>query len=342
MRTLGRGSTDSGEALLRRMESRRRRENILVAILAVLAVLGGGGTILGWFRTPPPGPSDQNTVTLLGQAQLVESFAREFVVTYLSATNDQQERIAQYVSAGQQITLPSTHRQVSDPMVVFSSRKQANGTVEVWTVTVSVRPGNPAAGAASNAKGDNAPRQYYRVGIALTDGLRALSVPAAVEPPARGADMALAYETPCAADTQFAQVASGFVKAYLTGSGDLNRYVALNSGIVAPQPPPFTSVETASVSADEPGCGTSGSTAEVLAMVNPKAADGVAPTLAYPLTLTRTAGQWQVRSVNPVPALRNPMTLVTGQDSSGGGQAQSNTTTTAPSSAAAVPPAKQN
>ncbi|WP_280272202.1 conjugal transfer protein [Nocardia wallacei] len=337
MRTKSR-SGDSGEVLLRQMAARRRRDNIIVTILAVLAVLGGGHAVLSWFDSPPPGPSDETTVGIIGRSQLAQSFAREFVVTYLTASTDQQERVAQYVSAGQQITLPSNHRQVADSQVVHAARKMSAGNVEVWSVTVSVQMGG-ASGAAAAGK-DGPIRQYYRVAVSVTDGLRALAIPTLVERPARGGDLALSYSATCAADTPLAQVAIGFVKAYLSGSGDMNRYTVLNSEIVAPSPSPFTTVETASVTSDDSGCGTTGSTAHVLATVNAKGAEGGIPTLAYPLTLVRNTGQWQVQSVDPIPALRTPLTIVADQTQGGGAPAQA--TTTAPSTAVSVPPARQN
>ena len=388
------GSADSGEALLRRMAVRRRRENVLVAVVAVLAVVGGGHAIVDWFTPPPAAPSDAATVGLIGHSKLAESFARDFVVTYLSATSDQQERIAQYVGAGQQISLPSNSRQVSDPEVVHSTREQAVGNVQIWSVTVSVRLGattaasgnsgsssstgslsssgstgstsssgstgstssssssgstsstgsttgsGSSAGAGSSGKG-GPERQYYRVPVALTDGLRALSVPAAVEAPGQGSDLALTYSASCPADTPFAQVASGFVKSYLTADGDLSRYTTPDAQIVAPAPHPFATVETASVTTDDAGCGTTGSTAGVLVTVNPKGGPGGAvPTLAYPLTLTRTAGQWQVQSLDQVPNLRQPLTVLTDQKQGTGASAA--TTAPATTTAAAVPPATQN
>ncbi|MBY8862728.1 conjugal transfer protein [Nocardia sp. CA2R105] len=348
------------------MAARRRRDNVLVAVLAVLAVLGGGRTILGWFSTPPPGPSDDTTTKIVGRSQLAESFARDFVVTYLSASANQQDKIAEYVSSGQQVTLPSTGRQVSDPAVVFAEREVSNPQLEVWSVTISAKVGKGAGTAvgtsssaaastasssgtttsASNASATAGPgRQYYRVAVSVAAGrVRALSLPAAVDAPGRGSDLALANQNSCSPDTPFGQVVSGFLTAYLTGSGDLSRYTVPNSGMVAPAPAPFVSVETATVSTDTTGCGTGGGTARVLATVNPKATDGASPTLAYPLTMIFSAGQWQVQRIDPLPPLRNPLTVVVG-DATQGPQVQStpsSVATTSPSSAVQVPPAKQN
>lgn len=321
------------------MVLRRRRENVLVAILAVLAVLGGGHAVLSFFSSPPAGPSDESIAKMIGRSQLAESFSRDFVVAYLGADASQQDHIAQYVSPGQQVTLPSAPRQVGDPEVVFAARETAAGDLEVWTVTVSVRPGGSATAASAAAK---TARQYYRVAVSVVSGtVRALSLPAAVDAPQRGTDLALGYQVTCTADSPLGQVAAGFLTAYLTGTADVSRYAAPNSGIVPPAPSPFNTAKTTSVSADLSGCGASGSNARVLAMVDPKGADGASPTLAYPLTMIRAGGQWQVRAVDLIPELRSPLTVVQGSGSSAN-TAPSKPTTTTPSPAVSIPPATQN
>lgn len=316
------------------MAARRRRDNVVVAVLAVLAVLGGGHAILSVFDSGPPAPSDDSTTAIVGHAQLAGSFAEQFVVTYLTSVAGQQDRIGEFVGSGQQVALPTSARQVSDPAVVYVSRTLSTGGLEVWSVTVSVRVGK--AGAATAPEN----RQFYRVGVSVSDGrLRALSVPAVVQPPARGADLALAYRAPCAADTPLAQVATGFLGALLTGNGDVARYTTPDAGLAALKPAPFTGVELVSLSADDSGCGSGGAKAQVLATINPKADTGATASLAYPLTMIRNAGQWQVVSIDPVPALSSPLAVVAGQDSRGGAPP---TSTPSPSSSAQIPPATQN
>lgn len=319
------------------MAARRRRDNIVVAVLAVLAVLGGGHAIFSIFSSAAPARATDPTIGVIGHAQLASAFAEEFVVAYLGAAAGQQERIGEYVT-GQQITLPATGRQVSDPIVVYLARAISSGNLDVWAVTVSVKVGK-GTGAISGA------RQYFRVAVSVADGLRrALSVPAEVEPPGRNADLALAYSGPCSADTPLAQVASGFLTAFLTGNGDVARYTTLDAGISVLRPTPFTGLETASIMADDSSCGTRGTTARVLANVNPKGDGGATATLAYPLTLVRTEGQWQVRSMDPIPALADPLALIVGNDPGRPAPttAAATATTTAPSSSVRIPPPTQN
>jgi hypothetical protein len=332
------------------MVVRRRRDNVIVAVLAVLAVLGGGHAILDFFAADPPPPSDTATPGTIGRAQLAGSFAQQFVVTYLSSVAGQQDRIGEYVGASaQQITLPSTARQVSDPAVVYVARVGSFDTLEVWSVTVSVRvgktgtsgtSGTSAAGTTANNSAAVDTRQFYRVGVSVLNGrLRALSLPALVEPPSRGADIAQAYSSPCTTDTPLTQVASGFLTAYLTGTGDVGRYVTLDSGIAALRPAPFTTVETVAVTSDDNSCGTARSNAQVLVTINPKGDGGAVATLAYPLTMVRDGGQWQVQSVDSVPAMTNPPAVIASQDSHA--SAPPSSTTSAPSTTVQIPPATQ-
>ncbi|WP_406271720.1 conjugal transfer protein [Nocardia sp. NBC_00881] len=334
MRTVGRGPADSGEALLRRMAARRRRDNILVAVLAVLAVLGGGHAILSVFDSGPPPPSDDSTTAVVGRSQLAGSFAEQFVVTYLTAIAGQQDRVGEFVGSGQQIALPTSARQVSDPSVVYVSRTVSTSSLDVWSVTVSVRIGKTGTG------GTPETRQFYRVAVSVSDGrLRALSVPAVVPPPGKGADLALAYSASCAADTPLSQVAAGFLGALLAGTGDVARYTTPDAGLAALKPAPFTAVELVALTADNAACGSGGAKAQVLATINPKADTGATATLAYPLTMVRNGGQWQVVSIDPVPALSSPLAVVAGQDSHGGAPTSS---TSPPSTSVNIPPATQN
>lgn len=304
----------------------------MVAVLAVLAVLGGGHAVFSFFSADPPPPGDESTITTLGHARLAESFAQDFVVTYLGASAGQQDRLARFVGGTEQVTLPKTAQHVSDPLVVYTTRSLNSGSVEVWAVTVSVNAGRP---------GPNQARHYYRVPVLVSEGrLRALTFPAAIEPPAVGPELAQAYSSPCAEDTPLAQVATGFLTAFLTGSGDVTRYVTVDSGIAPLIPPPYTALATVTVAADNSACGTTGSSARVLATVSPKADSGTVPSLAYPLTMVRGEGQWQVRTIDPMPALSNPLAVVAHQENTPGQASASSTAS--PTTTVSIPPATQN
>ncbi|WP_297628000.1 conjugal transfer protein [Nocardia sp.] len=331
MRTASGQTVDSGDALLRRMVARRRRDNAVIVVLAVLAVLGGGHAIVSMFSSNTTTTTDDASVSAVGRAQLAGSFAEQFVVTYLTSSAGQQDQVGQFVSVDQQMALPSTGRQVVNPQVVYLSRSVSNGTLDVWSVTVSVQVSKNSA-AAPNI------RQYYRVAVSVSGGrLRALSLPAVVSPPSRGSDLALGYSAPCGADSPLAQVASGFLAALLTGSGDITRYTTAEAGIVALQPPPFGDIGSVSVSSDDTNCGAGNGSALILATITPKADGTAVASLAYPLTMVRTEGQWQVRSIDSVPLLKNPLATVVGVGNHGGTASTSSSTLPSSVSAPAVP-----
>lgn len=313
------------------MAARRRRDNIVVVVLAVLAVLGGGHAVYSFFAPEPAPPSDDEMIRVTAHASLAASFAQDFVIAYLSADASDQEALARYVDGTQRISLPKTGAQVSAPLVVYVSRTLDADAVEVWSVTVSVQIGRVASGAT---------RHYYRVPVSVSEGsLRALTLPAVVEPPAIGSDLAQAYSAPCGEETAFAQVATGFLSAYLTSAGDVARYVTVDSGIAALRPAPFTDLSTVTVTAEDSACGTAGSSAQVLATVTPKKDSGSAPALTYPLTMVRGEGQWQVRAIETLPALKEPLTLVVPQGENSGPATGS---TGVPTTTAEIPPATQN
>lgn len=314
------------------MAARRRRDNIVVVVLATLAVLGGGHAVYSFFAANPQPPGDESMITLSGHERLAGSFAQDFVVAYLSAGSAQRDDLARFVDGTQQISLPKTGQQVSDPIIVHTTRTLAAGTTEVWSVTVSVRSGRGQADTA---------RHYYRVPVSVAEGtLRALSLPAVVEPPRIGSDLAQAYSAPCGGETAFTQVATGFLTAYLTGSGDVARYVSVDSGIAALSPVPFTKLTAVSVTAEDSACGAAGNTARILVTVTPEGKSGDTPPLAYPLTMVRGEGQWQVRAIERLPALKEPLSVVVSQG--GNSEPTAGGTTGTPTTTVQIPPATQN
>jgi hypothetical protein len=327
---------DSGKALLRRMAARRRRDNIMFGVLATLAVIGGGATILGWIFPEKSTPAADSTAAVVGHAQLAGAFAQDFVTTYLTTVEGQKDRLAKFINSSTSLHLSRSPRDVSDPAVVYLRRTVATERLEVWAVTVSVRLNGSAQDAADGTGG----RQYYAVAVSLADGgLRALAAPALVDAPATGPDLTTAYTGPCTAETPLATAVSGFLSAYLTGSGDISRYTTANAGIAALQPAPFTALESVAVVSDDSGCGATQSMARALATVTPRDRAGAVATLAYPLTMSRVGGQqWQVQSMDVVPALSDPVTVASGEPTDVIGP----TPSAPPTSAVSIPPAKHN
>ncbi|MBL1079747.1 conjugal transfer protein [Nocardia sp. 2] len=332
MRTANHQIHETGSELLRRMKVRRRRDTLLMITLAVLATLGGGHAILEVFDTEPEPVIYEPPDITTGQAQLVGAFAQQFVLTYLSTPASQRDKLNDFLPQDQQLQLPAAGLQVSDPLVMYSARTITTAELDIWAVTVSVRTNRTTTA--------NDSRVYYRVGVAAARGrLRALALPAVVNPPGVGRDLEFAYTTECTGETPLAQVVSGFLTAFLTGSGDIARYISIDASINVLTAPPFHSAELARLRSTDSSCGNDSASAQVLATVTPKSSGtDTAASLAFPLTVHRNGGQWQVVSIDPTPALANPLTVLAGPGL--GTQAASPSTTT--SSTAPIPPATQN
>jgi hypothetical protein len=340
-------SGDPNAQLLRRMAVRQRRERLMFLALAVFAVIGGLNAIFGvLFGKGPQVEPEAGALRQVGHAELVGSFAADFVERYLGAAAGSERMLTKYVALPQ-TGLPSQAREVSEPSVVYLERTQVAGSVEIWSATVSVRLGDTGANAAQ--------RQYYRVGVSLSAGrVRALAVPDQVAPPDRGLDLSLGYPSSCSPRDPLYTVTSGFLTAMLAGAGDVSRYTTANAGLAALTPAPASSVDTNSVASDNSSCGAQGSTAHVLATVTPHTSGAAWIPLSYPLTLVRDSGQWQVSGIDPVPALTTPLAVVANAESNPGALSGSAAPTTTAAGAdqgggagdsnsdAAIPPATHN
>lgn len=319
------------------MAARRRRENALVVVLAVLAVIGGGRAIFGWLLSDSqPVSTSEITNTMVGHAQMAGAFAEDFVVTYLNSSSGQENDVARFVDT-QQLVLPKVAQQASAPTVFDIKQTDSRGSLEIWAVVVSVRVGSGD----SNASDTSGGRRLYRVAVSQLGGaMRALSLPAEIQPPARGPDVSLGYGTTCMKGTALYDTASGFLGALLTGSGDVSRYTSSGSDIAAVKPTPYAAATIVSLASDDSSCGLRNNGAHVLATVTPQSEDGAAAQLTYPITMVRSGGSWQVQAIDWAPVLRQPIGAVTGN-------ASSVPTTTANSSEATttagdVPPATHN
>jgi hypothetical protein len=92
-----------------------------------------------------------------------------------------------------------------------------------------------------------------------------------------------------------------FLAAYLTGAGEVDRYLAPGVQLTAVSPAPYTAVSVQEVSAVEEAAAAEkvpadGTKVRVLASVEARNATGRWP-LAYELTLKARSGRWEIAAV---------------------------------------------
>ncbi|MBV8965414.1 MAG: conjugal transfer protein [Mycobacteriaceae bacterium] len=278
--------------------------------LAVAALGAAAGLHLLWsvcFGAPTDvvGPAR----TVVNTAAVVSSFAQDYVSVWLTATSSDSLALAQFVTLpGGQLKLPPTPAVViGSPTVVavtFAGRAGRDGAAQVYSVVVGVtqRPYESAAPT----------RALYRVAVLWSGyGARAAGLPARIGGPGPGADGRTAYPVALGVKDPAFQVVSGFLTAYLTKSGNVDRYTTADSLLVglgdAYQSVTLTALSVTAAPARVPG---DGQRVRVLADVSALTSQYAPTQLAYPLTLTGVGGRWCVSAIDVAPAMSGQDDLV--------------------------------
>ncbi|MFB7763704.1 conjugal transfer protein [Streptomyces xiamenensis] len=181
-----------------------------------------------------------------------------------------------------------------------------------WSVTVGARVAEDVP--AADGSGETSTHEqlrYFRVPVvAVEGGWEATAYPAEVVAPAstglREADyevLALQAQDPAAVTLH------DFFSAYLTGVGDVSRYLAPGEDAHAVWPAPYVEVEVASVAARSVDDGlhpAAGAEEQLLVEVQARSASGRAWPLSYAVVLAERDGRWEIGALEPAPQLVEP------------------------------------
>lgn len=277
---------------MRRQPRLRTVQRVATVTCLGLGAFAGLNTIASSCSTNSAVSVDQMSSTI-NRASAVDGFADSFVNVYLSGAGS--EALANYTSA---------HIDPSPvPVVVVKSAPWSTqhadsgfGNVDLWSVVV---------GAFVKPVGRPPQVRHYQVPVAVINGtLRAVSAPALVNGPALGFDPELAYPQQLGAGNDLYDTVAGFLSAWLTGGGDLQRYSA--SADIRPfTPAPFTQVSVSSIAADTaiPVVPSDGFTARILVTAAAQDADMASTVLTYPLTVSFRGGKWFLTDIDLTPKL---------------------------------------
>ncbi|MEW2573738.1 conjugal transfer protein [Streptomyces sp. NPDC047070] len=280
-----------------RLAAMHRR--VRLSRLALWAVISVGPIALGVALTSTPAtveaaaPGRPATVRTTAATADPAGYAQLFVGSWLrSSTRDDmsaQTRLAQSMAPGVALPdpaagAPSAHRSVTE----LRSTRRAGG---VWSVTV----------AAQSADGSV---RYYAVPVAADRAggwFTVTGAPAVVAGPAR----AEVLKTPYGVRVPQGPLSSAvgeFLAAYLTGAGEVDRYLSPGVRLTAVSPAPYTAVTVQQVLAVESATAGGWVPADrtkvrVLARVETRDAGGRWP-LAYELTLTARSGRWDIAALD--------------------------------------------
>ena len=131
-----------------------------------------------------------------------------------------------------------------------------------------------------------------------------VGLPAPISMPAITSAPQLDY-TSRVANREVQATVADFMTAYLTGTGDVTRYVSPSTTIKAITPAYWTGAAVRSLASSEEvpeGTPTAGQSAQVLVDVNLTRENTTKPA-QYVLDLTVRDGRWEISSLNPTPAL---------------------------------------
>ncbi|MFF7451634.1 MULTISPECIES: conjugal transfer protein [unclassified Streptomyces] len=219
-------------------------------------------------------------------------YASVFLTAWLrSCAGDEssaQARLAQ--SMAPNVDLPETPTAQPGPEAVVAVRS-AQQAGHAWSVTL----------AAQYADGR---LRYFAVPV-LTDragsSFTVSAAPAVVASPARIEGPPSPYTVTVPTGGDLPSAVGEFLAAYLTGTGEVDRYLAPGVRLAPVSPAPYQSVTVEQLlAADEAAAAesvpTDGTRVRVMVQAEARDADGRWP-LAYELTLTARSGRWEVSTL---------------------------------------------
>ncbi|MFC8094675.1 conjugal transfer protein [Streptomyces sp. NPDC057301] len=280
-----------------RLETMRRR--VRLSRLAVWTVIGAGPIALSvaLASTPttveaatPPKPTAAGRTTT--PAADPAGYAQLFVHAWLRSSADDatsaQARLAQ--SMAPDVELPDLAADTQSKLQSVTAVRSAQRAGGAWSVTV----------AAQYADGR---LRYYAVSVAADRHGASFAVtgaPSAVAGPGRAEVPKSPYGV-TVPDGDLSSAAEEFLTAYLTGDGEVDRYLAPGVSLSPVSPAPYTAITVQQVSAVEEAAAAEqvpadGTKVRVLALVEARDSGGRWP-LGYELELTARSGRWEVSAL---------------------------------------------
>ncbi|MGM7439887.1 conjugal transfer protein [Streptomyces tunisiensis] len=279
-----------------RLEAMRRR--VQLSRLAVWTVIAAGPVALAVTVAPTPTtveaatPAKPTAVRTAAAAANPAGYAQLFVSAWLRSSADgtttAQAQLAQSMAPDVELPNPAADAQ-SRPASVTAVRS-AQRADDAWSVTVAAQYANGTV-------------RYYMVPVAADPSGASFTVtgaPGVVAGPGR-ADVPQSPYGVNVPEGDLSSAVEGFLAAYLTGSGEVDRYLAPGAQMAAVSPAPYTAVFVEQVSAVEEDAATEkvpadGTAVRVLVRVEARDAGGRWP-LAYELAVKARSGRWEVAAL---------------------------------------------
>ncbi|MCX4462507.1 conjugal transfer protein [Streptomyces sp. NBC_01728] len=280
-----------------RLESMRRR--VRLSRLVVLSALAAGPVALCVAVASTPTTvqaatsSKPSAVRTAAVAADPGGYAQLFVSVWLRSSADDatsaQARLAQSMAPDIELPAPAPAAGAQSKPESVTAVRSAQREGGAWSVTV----------AAQYADGSV---RYYAVPVAADPAGASFTVtgaPGVVADPARTEVPKSSYGV-TVPEGDLSSAVGEFLAAYLTGAGEVDRYLAPGVRMSAVSPAPYTTVSVQQVSAvEEAAAGqvpADGTKVRVLVQVEARDSGGRWP-LGYELTLKARSGRWEVAAL---------------------------------------------
>ncbi|MET9037687.1 conjugal transfer protein [Streptomyces mirabilis] len=280
-----------------RLESMRRR--VRLSRLAVLSAIAAGPVALCVAIASTPTTVQAATsskpaaVRTAAVAADPGGYAQLFVSVWLRSSADDatsaQARLAQSMAPDIELPAPAPAAGAQPKPESVTAVRSAQREGGTWSVTV----------AAQYADGSV---RYYAVPVAADPVATSFTVtgaPGVVAGPARTEVPKSSYGV-TVPEGDLSSAVGEFLAAYLTGAGEVDRYLAPGVRMSAVSPAPYTTVSVQQVSAvEEAAAGqvpADGTKVRVLVQVEARDSGGRWP-LGYELTLKARSGRWEVAAL---------------------------------------------
>jgi hypothetical protein len=292
------------------------------ALLIAGPVVGVGA----WMRAPAavgvPHQSVKSPVAVRDTAGPA-GFAELFVAAYVQAGRGSEASLQPYYPGVRDVSL------VSEPGAHHAAQLAAVRVKEVsdgyWSVTVAARVTSreeeqkkDASAGQGEAAGSGGVLRYFQVPVKEVGRgvLVAAALPAEVSAPPVGEAAQLAYGPAheAARSAALVQTLEAVFGAYLTGSGELDRYLSPGTVISPVSPAPYTAVTVqrlAEAGANDPFAAQAerprdGQRRRLLVQVEAVGASGAGWPLTYAVELKARDGRWEVAALGAAPVLEDP------------------------------------
>lgn len=251
---------------------------------------------LGWAATnpaPTAAIASAEVADPAGQAA-AEEMAQRVVVAWLGATREDSEELYALVGQADGVTLPKEPQRVSSVRVASITADGPDFSVVVAATVTAVK--------------DEPLRRYFQVPVRVEgESVAVLTLPAPVTGPTIAAAPNLAYREQLATDPLLSQTVEQFLAAYLTGVGDVSRYLTPGTAITAIEPALASDLTIDDITGDREldseEAPTDGDTLQVLVTATGTVSKTQSSTVTYALSLTARAGRWEVTSIDFSPLI---------------------------------------